>query len=55
VHGVYGDLASKFFDSIGSDFLDRFGTWFLVMNISVINFSGFPHGFSTAKSVLIQN
>jgi hypothetical protein len=25
---VYGDLAFKFFGSIGSDFLDRFGTWF---------------------------
>jgi hypothetical protein len=25
---AHGDLAFKFFSSIGSDFLERFGTWF---------------------------
>jgi hypothetical protein len=46
------DLAFKFFGSIGSDFLERFGTLgFFLMDVSVVNFWGYPHGFSTARSV----
>jgi hypothetical protein len=48
---AHGDLAFKFFGSIGSDFLERFGTWVFLMDVSVVNFLGFPHGFSTARSV----